>query len=266
LAQECRGFLVNLAADMKFLTPLFLVATICFSSHMLMSAANATPAQPEPSSTHGNERQLLSFGWVFRLAKYVPWKLVFATIGHLDELASVADLFGGFDERRLSTGSIDWHSGKGAKADGAIHHWVHLHTVEIEDLMEPSLKAETLTHTPMEIDNALSEAFEEFAEEHPGEIAQTLRGSKDTDSVVSKVESQVGSDGAKRLPDATKTYNPSILVTGVFSLAGMTVLFVAARSGFQRARLGLSTQHSDGLQRARLDLASQHAELESVIE
>lgn len=237
-----------------------------------MSVADVIAEQPAPSMpAHQRElrrrrRRRGRSSWTRKLAK-LDWFGIFGAAG---DVASVADVFGGWfgwggEERRLSTGGIDWQSGKGAEADDAIHNWMNKHLVEVEGSMEPNLKSETLTHPADEIEDALTEGFEEFVENHREEIVTKLREIKEkqaaTDAVVSKVESHM--DGGTGLADARSS---SILVGGVFSLLGMAAFFVATRSGFQQARLYLASHHHSGLQQARVELGSQPIDEEHRVE
>jgi len=153
--------------------------------------------------------------------------------------------------RRLLEGDgvIDWHSEEALEADGFIHRYMREHMTEIEDSMEPDMKAETLKHTPQEIEDALSNSYEHFIEENRAKILEGIK-KHEADRVnldllpeSDHVAESTGPEGAKKKFSVTTAG-----IAGMLSLAGMTVLFAVARTR---------------LPRASVDPASQGLELES---
>jgi len=185
------------------------------------------------------------WGWVLA----VPWWKISGLISTTYNAGRLFRFIQG--DRRLleGEGAIDWHSEKAVEADGLIHRYMREHMTEIEDRMEPDMKAETLKHTPQEIEDALSNSYEHFIEENRAKILEGIK-KHEADRVnldllpeSDHVAESTGPEGAKKKFSVTTAG-----IAGMLSLAGMTVLFAVARTR---------------LPRASVDPASQGLELES---
>jgi hypothetical protein len=186
--------------------------------------------------------------WAFVLA--VPWMKVGGLISATYYSAKIFSWLGNEYAckhgrkrcRKLLEGDgvIDWHSEEAIEADGFIHRYMREHMTEIEDIMEPDMKAETLKHTPQEIEDALSNSYEHFIEEHRAEFAEEVEKHSKADPI-----SLVGlpeSDHVVEATGAKKLFSPTTAgIAGMLSLAGMTV-FAVARTRSRRASLDPASQ------------------------
>merc|ERR1712083_1287455 len=136
------------------------------------------------------------------------------------------------------------------EADGFIHRYMREHMTEIEDSMEPDMKAETLKHTPQEIEDALSNSYEHFIEENRAKFAEEIKKHSEADE-------SLAATSLVELQDSDQSTSPEVAKKG-FSLTGMTVLFAVARSRSQRASVDPASQ---GFERAAS--GNMHSELQS---
>lgn len=113
-----------------------------------------------------------------------------------------------------------------------IHKVVHDHLSHIEHLMDPGQREKLLTYTVEEQEDAITDAFERWAETHLTEVEAAENGSAKT-NFINEVEFHDGGEVANKATEAVghKTLGSlTMLTAGMLSVLGVTLVFIASRS------------------------------------